>query len=73
MNYVWAINGCFFFQVLQVYQISCISHGLMVVGPSGSGKSTAWRVLLKALGRLEGVEGVCHVIDPKVLRNLYFD
>ena len=42
----------------------------MVVGPSGSGKSTAWRVLLKALGRFEGVEGVCHVIDPKVLENL---
>ena len=59
-----------FFEVLEVYQISCISHGLMVVGPSGSGKSTAWRVLLKALGRLEGVEGVCHVIDPKVLENL---
>lgn len=38
----------------------------MMVGPSGSGKSTAWRVLLKALERLEGVEGVAHVIDPKV-------
>ena len=37
-----------------------------MVGPSGSGKSMAWRVLLKALERLEGVEGVCHVIDPKV-------
>ena len=38
----------------------------MMVGPSGSGKSMAWRVLLKALERLEGVEGVAHVIDPKV-------
>ena len=37
-----------------------------MVGPSGSGKSTAWRVLLKALENLEGVEGVAHVIDPKV-------
>jgi len=37
-----------------------------MVGPSGSGKSSAWRVLLKALERLEGVEGVSHVIDPKV-------
>ena len=52
-------------KVLQVYQISQIHHGLMMVGPSGSGKSTAWRVLLKALERLEGVEGVAHVIDPK--------
>jgi ABC-type glutathione transport system ATPase component len=38
----------------------------MMVGPSGSGKSTAWRVLLRALERLEGVEGVAHIIDPKV-------
>lgn len=38
----------------------------MMVGPSGSGKSTAWRVLLKALERVEGVEGVAHIIDPKV-------
>jgi dynein heavy chain 1 len=53
-------------QVLQLFQISQIHHGLMMVGPSGSGKSTAWRVLLQALERLEGVEGVAHVIDPKV-------
>lgn len=39
----------------------------MLVGNSGTGKSTAWRVLLRALERLEGVEGVCHVIDPKAL------
>lgn len=38
----------------------------MMVGPSGSGKSKAWQVLLKALERLEGTEGVAHVIDPKV-------
>lgn len=53
------------FQVLQLYQITQLHHGLMMVGPSGSGKSTAWHVLLKALERLEGVEGVAHVIDPK--------
>lgn len=39
----------------------------MMVGPSGSGKSTAWRVLLKALERFEGIEGVAHVIDPKAI------
>ena len=43
-------------QVLQLYQITTLCHGLMMVGPSGSGKSTAWRVLLKALTRLEGIE-----------------
>ncbi|XP_055310948.1 dynein heavy chain, cytoplasmic isoform X4 [Sitodiplosis mosellana] len=54
-------------KVLQLYQISNLNHGLMMVGPSGSGKSTAWRVLLKALERFEGIEGVAHVIDPKAI------
>uniref|UniRef100_A0A1I8II96 Dynein heavy chain, cytoplasmic n=1 Tax=Macrostomum lignano TaxID=282301 RepID=A0A1I8II96_9PLAT len=60
-------------KVLQVYQITNIQHGLMLVGPSGSGKTKAWRVLLKALERLEGIEGVAHVIDPKSISkdNLY--
>eukprot|EP00731_Ephydatia_muelleri_P024350 Em0016g621a len=54
-------------KVLQLYQIQQIHHGLMMVGPSGSGKSMAWRVLLKALEKLEGVEGVAHIIDPKAI------
>ena len=54
-------------KVLQLYQICHIHHGLMMVGPSGSGKSTAWRVLLRALEKLEGVEGTAHIIDPKVI------
>ncbi|XP_061172861.1 cytoplasmic dynein 1 heavy chain 1-like isoform X1 [Saccostrea echinata] len=52
-------------KVLQLYQITNLHHGLMMVGPSGSGKSKAWQVLLKALERLEATEGVAHVIDPK--------
>ncbi|XP_034530779.1 cytoplasmic dynein 1 heavy chain 1 [Notolabrus celidotus] len=54
-------------KVLQLYQITQINHGLMMVGPSGSGKTLAWRVLLKALERLEGIEGVAHIIDPKAI------
>jgi dynein heavy chain 1 len=54
-------------KVIQLYQITNLHHGLMMVGPSGSGKSSAWKVLLKALERLEGVEGVSHVIDPEAL------
>ena len=34
-------------KILQLYQITKLNHGLMMVGPSGSGKSCAWRVLLK--------------------------
>ncbi|KAI8321400.1 dynein heavy chain [Martensiomyces pterosporus] len=52
-------------KVIQLYQIQAIHHGLMMVGASGSGKTSAWQVLLAALERFEGVEGVSHVIDPK--------
>lgn len=54
-------------KLLCLFQICSLNHGLMMVGPSGSGKTAAWRVLLKALERLEGVEGVAHVIDPKAI------
>ena len=58
-------GGLWVEKVLQLYQITNLNHGLMLVGPNGSGKSVAWKVLLKALHRIEGVEGRAHVIDPK--------
>nr|CAD7194334.1 unnamed protein product [Timema douglasi] len=60
-------GGAWMEKVLQLYQICNLNHGLMMVGPSGSGKSTAWKILLKALERFEGTEGVAHVIDPKAI------
>ncbi|XP_034246586.1 dynein heavy chain, cytoplasmic-like isoform X2 [Thrips palmi] len=60
-------GGAWMEKVLQLYQICNLNHGLMMVGPSGSGKSTAWKVLLRSLERLEGTEGVAHVIDPKAI------
>ena len=54
-------------KILQLYQIQTIHHGVMMVGNSGSGKSAIWKVLLRALQQVEGVEGVCHVIDSKVM------
>ncbi|KAK4963385.1 dynein heavy chain [Elasticomyces elasticus] len=54
-------------KVLQLYQIQSLHHGVMMVGSSGTGKSTAWQVLLAALQKVDGIEGVCHVIDPKVI------
>ncbi|KAJ3728254.1 hydrolytic ATP binding site of dynein motor region D1-domain-containing protein, partial [Lentinula raphanica] len=54
-------------KILQLYQIQKIQHGLMMVGPSGTGKTNAWRVLLAALERFDGVEGVEYVIDSKAL------
>ncbi|CAK3926358.1 Dynein heavy chain, cytoplasmic [Lecanosticta acicola] len=54
-------------KVLQLYQIQSLHHGVMMVGNSGTGKSTAWQALLAALQKVDGIEGVCHVIDPKVM------
>ncbi|KAG2370226.1 dynein heavy chain protein 1 [Suillus spraguei] len=54
-------------KILQLYQIQKIQHGLMMVGPSGTGKTNAWQVLLVALERLDGIEGIPYVIDPKAM------
>jgi len=54
--------------VIQLYQVQQISHGVMLVGPAASGKSEAWRVLLEALGQMDGIEGVSYVIDPKAMQ-----
>lgn len=54
-------------KVLQLYQIQNIHHGVMMVGSSGTGKSKAWKCLLEAMTKVDGIEGVPHVIDPKVM------
>lgn len=61
------ISDAWMTKIIQLYQIQAIHHGVMMVGQSGSGKSAVWRILLQALQRLEGVEGVYHLIDPKVM------
>ncbi|RAL65629.1 hypothetical protein DID88_005301 [Monilinia fructigena] len=61
------VNDTWMTKVLQLYQIQGIHHGVMMVGNSGSGKSVAWKVLLQALQQVENVEGVCHIIDSKVM------
>ena len=61
------VNDVWMTKIVQLYQIQKIHHGVMMVGDSGSGKSAIWKVLLRALQKVEGVEGVSHVIDPKVM------
>lgn len=55
-------------KILQLKQVLDMRHGVMMVGPSGTGKSTAWRVLLKALSKVDGVKGDFHIIDPKSIK-----
>ena len=54
-------------KAIQLFQIQQIHHGVMMVGGSGTGKSDIWHVLLQAMQAVDNVEGVCHVIDPKVM------
>jgi dynein heavy chain 1 len=61
------VNDTWMTKILQLFQIQGIHHGVMMVGNSGSGKSVAWKLLLQALQQVEGVEGVCHIIDSKVM------
>lgn len=61
------VSDAWMTKILQLYQIQNINHGVMMVGQSASGKSAIWKVLLQALQKVEGVEGVHHVIDPKVM------
>ncbi|KAI1007775.1 Dynein heavy chain, cytoplasmic [Podosphaera aphanis] len=61
------VNDTWMTKILQLYQIQRIHHGVMMVGNSGSGKSVAWKILLQAVQQVEGIEGVCHIIDPKVI------
>ncbi|MCJ1268673.1 hypothetical protein MMC22_008561 [Lobaria immixta] len=61
------VNDTWMTKIIQLYQIQTIHHGVMMVGDSGSGKSAIWKVLLRSLQRIEGVEGVFHIIDSKVM------
>jgi len=54
-------------KAIQLYQIQQVSHGIMVVGNSGCGKSCIWRSLLQALKLVDGIDGVYHIIEPKVM------
>jgi dynein heavy chain 1, cytosolic len=54
-------------KAIQLYQIQQIHHGVMMVGKSGSAKSAIWKALLQAMQKVDGIEGVFHVIDSKVM------
>lgn len=52
-------------KIIQLYQMQNLHHGIILVGKSG--KSTCWRVLLRALEKLEGIKSNSYVFDPKAL------
>ena len=54
-------------KLLQLYDISSLHHGVIMVGSSGSGKSVAWNVLRQAVERVSGQKVSVYVIDPKAI------
>ena len=66
----------FLLKNIELYEMVCVRHGLMVVGPTGGGKSSNVRVLCSALTKLkqQGVVGeryekskIFH-LNPKSIR-----
>lgn len=55
-------------KILQLKQVQDIRHGIMLVGGTGCGKTSTWRVLLKALSKVDGVKADSYVIDPKAIK-----
>ena len=61
---------------IELYEMICVRHGLMVVGPTGGGKSSNIRVLASALTKLNerGLEGEryektkIHHLNPKSIK-----
>ncbi len=56
-------------KALQVYQVQCMRHGVMLVGPTGSGKTSAWQIILEAMTIEDGIKGESYVIDAKALQS----
>ena len=58
---------------IELYEMICVRHGLMVVGPTGGGKSSNVRTLQRALTMLKNdkIEGIkyekvdIHHLNPK--------
>eukprot|EP00915_Cephaloidophora_sp_WS-2016_P003568 GHVH01004823.1.p1 GENE.GHVH01004823.1~~GHVH01004823.1.p1 ORF type:complete len:3130 (+),score=435.75 GHVH01004823.1:30-9392(+) len=52
-------------KLMQLHSIQLQQHGIMLVGPVGTGKTSCWRVLLSAMEAMDGINGLCYVLEPK--------
>lgn len=63
-----AIKRDLLLQVIQLYEMIVVRHGLMLVGPTGGGKSSNLHVLEETLTRLKqmGKEVLCCRFLPRL-------
>ena len=58
-------------KILQLYDVMCVRHGLMLVGPTGGGKTSNLHVLRDALNAVAGIldfhSVVLHTLNPKAI------
>jgi len=54
-------------KVMQLYNISQVRHGIMVVGPTGSGKSAMIQLLQECLQNTKGIQYKLNRINPKAI------
>ena len=57
---------------IELYEMICVRHGLMVVGPTGGGKSSNIRVLCTALSKLKAKGIAGEVISHQTFTNIIF-
>lgn len=63
----YCMDNCWLEKLLQLHTIQDIHHGIIIVGPSGSGKTSAWRILLEAMEKSDGVKSESYIINPKAI------
>lgn len=51
----------------QLYEVSKLNHGVILVGPSGFGKTTAFNCVLDSLSQITGKKNITYRLDAKVL------
>jgi dynein heavy chain 1 len=67
VKYNLVASDAFIEKCMQLFQIQNLCHGVMMVGPTGVGKSAAWKLLLDCMERVDKIQGVSYIVDPKAI------
>lgn len=59
-------------KITELYNALSNNNGIIMVGDSGTGKTTSRKILLRALHKLDSVETIEYVINPKVPKDVLY-